>query len=166
MTTMHQLAINPLKKTLKNLKHILQKGAEHGKKKEFEDQRLTSLRLFPDMLPLRSQVYIATDVAKFAAARLSGAEAPSYEDNEETFDELIARIDKTLAFIESVPSVDGSEEKEITMKFPHGEMKFSGRDYVQHFVIPNVYFHTTTAYGILRSNGVELGKMDFLKGGV
>jgi hypothetical protein len=125
---------------------------------------LLSARLFPDMYPLTRQVQIATDMSKGAAARLAGLEIPKYEDNEKTFDELQSRLAKTIAFIDTVkPSqMNGSESREIIITIRNVDLKFNGQDYLLKWVNPNVYFHVTTAYNILRHNGVELGKSDFL----
>jgi hypothetical protein len=118
------------------------------------------------MFPLTRQVQIACDTAKGAVARLAGADIPKHEDTEQTFAELKARIAKTLDFIESVPAakVDGSEDREVVLKMRAGDMKFTGLEYLLGFAYPNFYFHVTTAYDILRHNGVELGKRDFLGG--
>jgi hypothetical protein len=118
------------------------------------------------MLPLKAQVYIATDGAKGCGARLAGVEIPKYEDTETTFPELKARVNKTIAFLKSLErkSFAGAENKEIVLKFPNTTFEFNGADYVGKFVLPNVYFHITTAYGILRNRGVALGKPDYLGG--
>src|SRR5258708_21399963 len=123
-------------------------------------------RLAPDMLPLKAQVYIATDTAKGCGARLAGVEIPKYEDSETTFAELQARVAKTIAFLKTLDrrAFTGSESKEIVLKFPNVTFEFSGADYVGKFVLPNAYFHITTAYAILRNRGVALGKGDYLSG--
>jgi hypothetical protein len=161
---MYESTIPVLIRNLNNLSAFLVKAASHASEKSFDASVLPNARLFPNMLPLTSQIQIACDVSKGAAARLSGIEAPSYEDNEATFDELQVRISKTVTFLESVAAdkFDGSEEKEITLKAGPTEFKFTGKAYLQNFVLPNVYFHSTTAFNILRHNGVEIGKMDFL----
>lgn len=162
--SMYESTIPVLIRNLNNLSAFLVKAASHASEKSFDASVLPNARLFPNMLPLTSQIQIACDVSKGAAARLSGIEAPSYEDNEATFDELQVRISKTVTFLESVAAdkFDGSEEKEITLKAGPTEFKFTGKAYLQNFVLPNVYFHSTTAFNILRHNGVEIGKMDFL----
>jgi hypothetical protein len=162
--SMYESSIPVLIRNLNNLSAFLVKAANHASEKDIDGGVLASSRLFPNMLPLTSQIQIACDVSKGAAARLSGIEAPSYEDNEASFEELQTRIAKTVKFLESIPAekIDGSEEKEITLKAGPTEFKFSGKTYVQNFVLPNVYFHATTAFNILRHNGVEIGKMDFL----
>jgi hypothetical protein len=167
MLSMYEATIPPLKLTLSNLAHILKKGEAHAEAKKIEPAVLLGARLFPDMYPLTRQVQIATDMSKGAAARLAGLEIPSYEDNETTFAELQARIEKTLAFICSVTPAqfEGAEKRNIELMVRKHKMEFSGQDYLLKWVMPNVYFHVTTAYDILRHNGVELGKPDFLRGG-
>jgi hypothetical protein len=152
---------------LKNLAYILSKGVAHAQARKFDPQVLVASRLAPDMLPLNRQVQIACDAAKNGVARLSGVEAPKFEDNETTFEELAARIEKTLAWLETVPAgkLDGTEDKDIT--FPVGKdatRTMKGEAYLKHNTLPNFFFHLTTAYAILRHNGVELGKADYLVG--
>lgn len=162
--SMYQASVPVLARTLGNLKALLEKGAAHAEARKFEAGALVNSRLFPDMFPLSRQVQIATDVSKGGVARLAGVEVPKYEDNEATFAELIARLDKTIAFINSLKpqQIDGSEDKTITLQMRTGERTFKGLPYLLYFVLPNVYFHVTTAYNLLRHNGVEIGKMDFL----
>ena len=125
---------------------------------------MLNARLFPDMYPLTRQVQIATDMSKGAAARLAGLEIPKYEDNETTFAELQARIAKTIAFLDTIKpaQLEGSEARAVVISVRKIDLKFTGQDYLLKWVNPNVYFHVTTAYNILRHNGVELGKQDFL----
>jgi hypothetical protein len=146
---------------LGGLSAVLAKGEAHG------GIDPADARLAPDMLPLKAQVYIATDQAKGCGARLAGVEIPKYEDVEATFPDLRARIAKTIAFLQSLDrkSFNGAEGKHIVLKFPNNTFEFNGADYVGKFVLPNVYFHITTAYGILRNKGVVLGKSDYLGGG-
>jgi len=162
--SMHQVSTPRFIHTLNALSAILSKAAAHAETKKIDPLALTSFRLYPDMFPLSRQVQIACDMAKGAAARLGGVEIPKYEDTEKTFEELKARIAKTIAFIQSVKpgQVDGSEEKAIVLKGGSGELKFTGTDYLLGFVYPNFYFHVATAYNILRHNGIEIGKNDFL----
>jgi hypothetical protein len=164
MLTMFDATVAPLKRTLNNLAHILKKGEEYAEAKKIEPAVLLNSRLFPDMYPLTRQVQIATDMAKGGAARLAGLEVPKYDDNETTFAELQARIAKTIAFIDSVKPVqmEGAETRDITITVRKMELAFKGQAYLLAWVQPNVYFHVTTAYNILRHNGVELGKADFL----
>ncbi|MFM9835075.1 MAG: DUF1993 family protein [Methylophilaceae bacterium] len=166
MLTMYDFTIPPLKLTLNNLSHILKKGEAHATAKEIEPTVFFNARLFPDMFPLSRQVQIATDMSKGGAARLAGVEIPSYEDNETTFADLQARITKTLTFIDSItPALfEGAEKRNIELMVRKHKMEFTGQDYLLKWVMPNVFFHVTTAYDILRHNGVELGKPDFLRG--
>ncbi|MFZ3087759.1 MAG: DUF1993 domain-containing protein [Methylotenera sp.] len=164
MLSIYDATIPPLKRTLTNLSAILKKGKAYADAKKVEHQVLLNARLFIDMYPLTRQVQIATDMSKGAAARLAGVEVPKYEDNETTFAELQARITKTIAFLDSIQpaQLEGSETRDITIPVRNTDLKFTGQNYLLKWVIPNVYFHVTTAYNILRHNGVELGKQDFL----
>jgi hypothetical protein len=156
----YDASIPPLIHMLGGLSAILAKGEAHGGIDPSE------ARLAPDMLPLKAQVYIATDGAKGCGARLAGVEIPKYEDTETSFADLRARVAKTIAFLKSLDrkSFVGAENKEIVLKFPNTTFEFNGADYVGRFVLPNTYFHITTAYGILRNRGVPLGKGDYLSG--
>ena len=154
-------------KMLSNLNHILGKAEQFVESKKIDPAALTTYRLAPDMLPLTRQILIACDAVKNGVARLSGVEAPKFEDTETTIPQLRERIQKTLAFIATVPaaSLDGTEDKEIT--FPAGPNKtrtMKGQDFLTGWMLPNMYFHITTAYAILRHNGVEIGKIDYLLG--
>jgi uncharacterized protein len=164
MLAMYEATIPALKRTLTNLANILKKGEEYADAKKIEHAVLLNARLFPDMYPLTRQVQIATDMSKGAAARLAGIEIPTYEDDETTFAELQARIDKTINFINTVKpeQLVGSESREVSITVRKVELMFNGQDYLLKWVNPNVYFHVTTAYNILRHNGVKLGKPDFL----
>jgi hypothetical protein len=157
---LYDASIPPLIHMLGSLSHILSKGEAHGGIDPNE------ARLAPDMLPLKAQVYIATDGAKGCGARLAGIEIPKYEDTETTFAELRARVAKTIAFLKSLDrkSFAGAENKEIVIKTSTNILEFTGATYVGNFVQPNVYFHITTAYDILRNRGVVLGKPDYLGG--
>ncbi|RYF27764.1 MAG: DUF1993 domain-containing protein [Comamonadaceae bacterium] len=155
------------KTTLGNLSHILDKAQAHADARKFDASVLTQFRLAPDMLPFTRQVLIACDAAKNGVARISGVEAPKFEDNETTFADLKVRIQKTLDWLATVPaaSLDGTEDKSIT--FPVGRDKtrtMSGEAYLKHWMLPNFFFHVTMAYAILRHNGVDLGKSDYLAG--
>jgi uncharacterized protein len=149
---------------LKNLSAVLAKAAAHAEARKIDPLVLTQARLFPDMLPMARQIQIASDTAKGCVARLAGVEIPKYEDTEKSFDELQARIAKTIDFIHTVPAaqIDGSEDKDIVLKLGPREVQFTGLQYLCGFAIPNFYFHVTTAYAILRHNGVELAKSDFI----
>jgi hypothetical protein len=162
--SMYQASIPVLTKVLRNLAGILEKAEKHAIDKRIDPAVFLQGRLFPDMYPLVRQVQIATDVAKGCPARLSGQTPPSYEDKETSFDELQARIAKTIAFLGTFApeQIDGIEETTVTFKVGGREKTFKGLPYLLEFVLPNVFFHTTTAYAILRHGGVELGKADFL----
>lgn len=161
---MYQASAPRFANMLRNLSAILEKAEAHCAAKKIEPTALTSYRLFPDMFPLTRQVQIASDTAKGAVARLAGIDIPKYEDNEQTFAELKARIAKTIDFVESVSAakIDGSDEKEIVLQMRSGERRFKGMQYLLGHAYPNFYFHVTTAYNILRHNGVEVGKADFI----
>lgn len=164
MLTMYDFTIPPLKRTLTNLSQILKKGEAYAKAKEVDPTILVESRLFIDMYPLKRQIQIATDMSKGAAARLASIEIPVFEDNETTFEDLQARLEKTIAFLDSVTpqQFEGSESKQVTITIRKVDIQFTGLDYLQKWVLPNVYFHATTAYNILRHQGVDLGKSDFL----
>jgi hypothetical protein len=164
MLSIYDATIPPLKRALSNLAAILEKGEEYADAKKVEHQVLLNSRLFVDMYPLTRQVQIATDMSKGAGARLAAIEIPKYEDNETSFAELQARITKTIAFLDSInpQQLQGAETRDITITIRKADIKFSGQDYLLKWVLPNVYFHVTTAYNILRHNGVELAKQDFL----
>ncbi len=149
---------------LSNLQKIIGKAEAYADQKQFAGEVLVNSRLFPDMLPLVKQIQIAADISKGCAARLSATEIPSFADNETTLSALRARLEKTIAYLSSIKpeQINGSELKAIELKMPNNVLHFTGIDYVNYFVLPNVYFHITTAYAILRHNGVELGKLDFL----
>ncbi|MBY0271172.1 MAG: DUF1993 domain-containing protein [Burkholderiales bacterium] len=148
---------------LNNLAALLDKAQAHIDAKKLDPAALTASRLFPDMYPLTRQVQIACDVAKGAVGRLGGAEVPRHEDSEQTIPELKARIAKTIAFINSVKPepIDASADRNITVKLGRQEYTFTGMQYLLNYAHPNFYFHITTAYNILRHNGVEIGKKDF-----
>jgi len=149
---------------LKALSAILSKAETYAETRKIDPSVLLNARLAPDMHPLVRQVQIASDGAKGGVARLAGTEPPSFPDVESTFAELQDRISRTIAFIEGVPAekIAGSETRTICLKLRGGEMQFSGQAYLTNFVIPNFFFHTTSAYAILRHNGLEIGKRDFL----
>jgi hypothetical protein len=161
---MYQASAPRFANILRNLSAILDKAEAHCAAKKIEPSALTSYRLFPDMFPLTRQVQIACDTAKGAVARLAGVDIPKHEDTEQTFAELKARIAKTLDFVESISAakIDGSDEKEIVLQMRSGERRFKGMQYLLGHAYPNFYFHVTTAYNILRHNGVEVGKQDFI----
>jgi hypothetical protein len=162
--SMYQVSVPGFVSALTNLSSILDKAQAHVDARKLDPTALTSYRLFPDMLPFTKQVQIACDTAKGVVARLAGLEIPVHEDNEQTLAELQARIGKALSFIQSVSAqqIDGSEEKEIVIKRGDKETHYQGLQFLLGHAIPNIYFHVTTAYNILRHNGVEIGKRDYL----
>ncbi len=162
--SMYQASVPVCIRSLNNLVNILEKGATYAETKKIDPSVLVNTRLFPDMLPLSTQVQIATDIARRGAARLAGTEAPNFEDNETTFPELIERVQKTISYLETLKpeQIDGSEEKTVTLQVGDNTLTFQGMPFLLYFVLPNVYFHVTTTYDILRHCGVELGKKDFL----
>lgn len=164
--SMYQASIPVFARALANLAAVLDKGAAHAEAKKIDPAVLLNTRLYPDMFPLVRQVQIATDAAKGCASRLAGLDPPRYEDNETTFSQLRARIEKTIAHLNSFKpaDIDGSEQRTITLRIRDQTVTFPGMQYLLHFAQPNFYFHYTTAYDILRHGGVDLGKRDFLGG--
>jgi len=162
--SMYQAAVPVFVRALDNLTHVLKKGEAHAKAKSVADEVLLQTRLIPDMLPLVKQVQIACDMATRGTARLAGVEPMSFEDNETTLEQIYARIERATEYIKTFKpgQIDGSETRTIVLKMRSGEMTFEGQAYLLHFVIPNVFFHCTTAYDILREAGTEIGKMDFI----
>ena len=161
---MFEAAVQPLARSLRNLAAILAKAAAHAEARGIDPAVLLQARLYPDMFPLVRQVQIATDIARRGLARLAGVESSSMEDNEAGFDDLIGRIETTLTSLEGFTpeQIDGTETKAIELPIRGETLRFNGQSFLLFFVLPNVYFHVTTAYDILRHNGVELGKRDFL----
>jgi len=164
--SMYQITVPVFKRTLNNLTAILNKAAAHAEARKIDPAVFISSRLAPDMLPLARQVQIATDAVKGCAARLAGVEIPSFADTEATFPELVERVAKTQAFLDGISAaqLEGSEDRTVTLQIRGNDVQFKGMAYLQGFVLPNLYFHVTTTYAILRHNGVELGKMDYLGG--
>jgi hypothetical protein len=162
--SMYSASVPIFIRTLDNLGGILKKAQAHAETKKIKPEVLLNARLFPDMFALTRQVQIASDFAKGTAARLAGIEPPAYEDTESSFAELIARVQKTVDFLKTLKAdqIDGSENRDIVLKMHTGELKFKGEAYLTQFSLPNFYFHATTAYAILRHNGIEIGKMDFM----
>ena len=163
-TSLYDFTVPALVRSLTNLSSQLDKAKAHADQKKCDFKAFADARLIADMRPLTSQVQIACDSAKGAAARLAGIEAPKHEDNETTYEQLKARIAKTLDFVNSVPRehFDGAEGRSIVLQFPSLTLTFTAQDYVTKFLLPNFYFHVTTAYALMRQNGVDLGKSDFL----
>jgi uncharacterized protein len=162
--SIHAILVPSATRFLGTLDKILDKAAEFATRKEIEASVLLNSRLAPDMFPLTRQVQIACDMIKGGAARLSGNEVPSHEDTETTIPELKARIAKVLAFVNGIApeKFTGGEDRDIVLKMRRGDLKLKGLDYLRDFVLPNFHFHLTTSYAILRHNGVEIGKQDYL----
>jgi uncharacterized protein len=162
--SLYQVTVPVFVKTLANLQAVLAKAKAHALDHKIEESVFVNARLYPDMLPLARQVQIATDIARGCAARLAGVEPPSYEDKEQSFDDLAARIARTIDYMNGLDQkqFDGAETREITRPVRGQPKTFTGQNYLLQFATPNVYFHTATAYDILRHNGVVLGKADYL----
>lgn len=162
--SMHSASVPVFTRMLGQLAAWLDKAEAHAQAKKFDTSVYLAARLAPDMLPFTKQIQIACDAAKFGVARLAGVESPRFEDNETSLADLRERIRKTVAFVNSVPAsaIDGTEDKDITVPRRDGNIVLKGEFYLKHYVQPNFYFHVTTAYALLRHNGVELGKGDFL----
>ena len=163
MPLMYDASVPTLTRALTNLIHVLEKGAAHAEAKKIEPSVLVTARLFPDMFPLTKQVQIASDVAKFGTSRLAGVEGPKWEDNEASFPELIERARKTIAYLETLkPAQFDDGTRMVTFPSQNQNHTWPASLYLFTRVIPNVFFHCTTTYNILRHNGVEIGKTDFL----
>jgi hypothetical protein len=162
--SMYQASVPVFVRGMANLAAILDKAAAHAEAKKIDQSVFMAARLAPDMLALPRQVQIVSDTARRCVARLAGTEPPAMEDKEANFAELKARLEKSIEYVKSLPKADieGSEERSIAMKVGGKDIVFTGRDYLLGFAVPNYFFHVTTAYNILRHNGVEIGKMDYL----
>ena len=162
--SMYQASVPVFIRMLNNLAGILEKAAAHAEAKKIDPAVLIHFRLYPDMLPFSKQVQIAADAAKLSTARLAGTEPPKFEDNEKTLPELIERVRKTVEYLKTFKpeQIDGTEEKEIVIPSHDSTLTYRGQDLLLHRALPNLYFHIATAYAILRHNGVELGKRDYL----
>jgi len=162
--SMYQASVPAFVILLKNLDSILEKAEFFAKERKIEESVLLNWRLAPDMFAFTRQIQIGADFAKGTTARLAGAEVPSYADDETSFAALRKRIAKTLSFVQTFKpaDIDGSEDRDITLKLRGEEVHFKGQPYLLHFALPNFYFHATTAYGLLRACGLEIGKRDFL----
>ena len=162
--SMYQASVPVFIQGLTNLSEILRKAETYATAKKIDPSVLINARLAPDMFALARQVQIATDIVKGGVSRLAEVEIPSYADTETTFEELQLRVAKTIAYLKTFDAkkVDGSEERKITLKVGGKELNFDGQGYLLQFVIPNFYFHIVATYGILRHNGLDIGKKDFL----
>jgi uncharacterized protein len=162
--SMHAASQAVFTQALKQLLHLMEKGAANAKARNFDVSVLFGSRLAPDMLPFSRQVQLTSDFAKNSIARLAAMDPPKFEDNEANFDELVERVKKTLAFLETVPAsaLEGSETRDIKVPLRDRTLEFKGLEYLQIWVLPNFFFHHVTAYNLLRHNGVDIGKRDFL----
>ena len=162
--SLYEVSIPVFTLSLNNLSAILDKAESHAEAKNVDPKVIQQARLIVDMLPLSSQIQIACDTAKGAAARLAGVEVPKHEDTEATLAELKARVAKTLDFIKTIKpeQLQGAETREVVLQFPQTTLKFNGLNYLTNFALPNFFFHVTMAYALLRKNGIDLGKRDFL----
>ena len=162
--SMHSACVPLFNRQLGALLNWLDKAEAHATARKFDPNNYLQLRLAPDMLPFVSQVRIASDAAKGCVARLAGVEIPKWDDNESSLDELRARVRKTIDYVQSIPAaqIDGSEDRDITITLRSGDVHLKGQRYLEHWALPNFMFHCTMAYALLRHNGVELGKSDFL----
>lgn len=161
---MYSTSAPVFKQILNSLSAIIEKAEAHAIEKKIEPAALLQARLFPDMFPFVRQVQVAADFAKGATARLGGVDVPKFEDNEQSFADLKARIAKTVAFIDSVPQdgIEASAERDITTGTGEKAKQWKGQTYLMHYALPHFFFHATTAYNVLRHNGVEIGKKDFI----
>ncbi|MFC7397070.1 DUF1993 family protein [Chelatococcus sp. GCM10030263] len=164
--TMYEASIPVFIRYLGNLSALLEKAEAHAKELSFDPANFVESRLIADMDPLRSQIQRASDSAKGCGARLAGVDIPSFPDTEKTLSELQERITKTVDFLKSIKpaDIDGSADREVILKMRRGPVNFTGRSYLFNFALPNFLFHVTTAYAILRANGVKIGKLDYLGG--
>jgi uncharacterized protein len=162
--SMHAMSHGVFKKALLQLLHVMEKGAASAKARSFDTSVLVNSRLAPDMLPFTKQIQLTSDFAKNSMARLAGIDPPKFEDNETTLDELFARVKKTLAYIDTVSpeALEGSETRDIKIVLRDRTVEFKGLVFLQSWAIPNFFFHHVTAYNLLRHNGVDVGKRDFL----
>ena len=164
--SMYAMSHEVFKKSLTQLLHVMEKGVASAKARNFDPNLLAGTRLAPDMFTFVKQVQLTSDFAKNSLARLAGVDPPKFEDNETTMEELVARVKKTLAYIDTIPAsaLEGSETRDIKIPLRDRTLEFKGLPYLQHWAIPNFYFHFVTAYNLLRHNGVDIGKRDFLGG--
>ena len=162
--SMYQASVPTIVRALNNLAAVLEKADQHATGKKIEPAAFVNARLYPDMFALAKQVQLASDISKGGTARLAQVDAPAFEDNETTFPQLVERVRKTVAFLETLKpeQIDGSEARTVTWQTRTATKSMQGMPYLLNHVLPNVFFHTATAYDILRHNGVELGKQDFL----
>jgi uncharacterized protein len=163
-TSMHALSHGVFKRALAQLLHVMEKGVANARARNFDVSVLVNSRLAPDMLPLVRQIQLASDFAKNSMARLAGVDPPKFDDVETTMDELFARVKKTLEYLDTVSTaaLEGSENRDISIKLRDRTLEFKGLEFLQVWALPNFFFHHVTAYNLLRHNGVDIGKRDFL----
>ena len=164
--SMHAMSYDVFKRALTQLQHVMEKAVANAKSRNFETGVLVNARLAPDMLPFARQVQLASDFAKNSMARLAGIDPPKFEDNEATIDELVARVKKTLEYIDTVPAaaLENSETRDIKIPLRDRTLEMKGLAFLQNWALPNFFFHHVTAYNVLRHNGVDIGKRDYLGG--
>ena len=164
--SMYALSHDVFKKSLGQLQHVMEKGIANAKARSFDTSVLVGARLAPDMLAFSKQIQLTSDFAKNSMARLAGIDPPKFEDNETTMEELLARVKKTLEYIDTVPAtaLEGGETRDIRIPLRDRTVEFKGLQFLQHWALPNFFFHFVTAYNLLRHNGVDIGKRDFLGG--
>jgi hypothetical protein len=164
--SMYAMSHDVFRKSLAQLLHVMEKGVANAKSRNFDTSVLAGSRLAPDMLPFTKQIQLTSDFAKNSMARLAGVDPPKFEDNETTMDELLARVKKTIDYIDSLPaaSLEGSETRDIKIPLRDRTVEFKGLAFLQYWALPNFFFHHVTAYNLLRHNGVDIGKRDFLGG--
>jgi hypothetical protein len=164
--SMYAMSHDVFRKSLSQLLHVMEKGVANAKSRSFDTSVLAGSRLAPDMLPFTKQIQLTSDFAKNSMARLAGVDPPKFEDNETTMDELLARVRKTIDYIDSLPaaSLEGSETRDIKIPLRDRTVEFKGLAFLQYWALPNFFFHHVTAYNLLRHNGVDIGKRDFLGG--
>ncbi len=162
--SMYALSHDVFRKSLTQLQHVMDKGVASAKARNFDPNVFVSLRLAPDMLPFSKQVQLTSDFAKNSMARLAGIDPPKFEDNETTLDELLARVKKTIDYLGTVPAsaLEGSETRDIKIPLRDRTLEMKGLPFLQHWALPNFFFHHVTAYNVLRHNGVDIGKRDYL----
>jgi uncharacterized protein len=164
--SMYAMSHDVFKKSLTQLLHVMEKGVASAKARNFDSNVLAGTRLAPDMLSFTKQIQLTSDFAKNSLARLTGVDPPKFEDSESTMDELVARVKKTLEYVDTIPesALEGSETRDIKIPLRDRTLEMKGLPYLQNWAIPNFFFHYVTAYNLLRHNGVDIGKRDFLGG--
>lgn len=162
--SMYAMTCGVFKPALVQLLHLMEKGVASAKSRNFDPSVLASARLAPDMFPFHKQIQLTSDFAKNSIGRLTGSEPPKFEDTETTMEELVARVRKTIDYLDTVPAsaLEGSEDRQVVIKLRDRTVEFKGLEYLEIWALPNFFFHHVTAYNLLRHNGVDVGKRDFL----